>query len=104
MNHAEKTKLLWEFARGVENHDWEALEKTLKRFEIMREVSIAREMQREFYYRMLNSDDDKEKADCRQVNQNLEVIKKKSMGRYGGQHAPILSKKSGVKKGKSDVR
>lgn len=81
MNHKEKSELLWAFAKGVENHDWEALEKALEHFEAMREVSIAREMQREFYHRMLTSSDENEKSNCKKINQNLETIKKKVMER-----------------------
>lgn len=81
MNHAEKSELLWAFAKGVENHDWKALEQTLKRFEAMRDVTIARQMQREFYHKMITSNDEQEKANYRQVNQNLEIIKKKSIER-----------------------
>jgi len=81
MNHAEKSELLWEFAKGVEAHDWDALEQTLKRFEAMRDVTIARQMQREFYHKILTSDDEQKQADYRQVNKNLEIIKKQRLER-----------------------
>jgi len=81
MNHAEKSELLWEFAKGVENHDWDALEQTLKRFDAMRDVTIARQMQREFYHKMITGDDEQKQEDYRQANKNLEIIKRQCMER-----------------------
>jgi len=75
MNHKEKTELLQSFARGVETNDSELLQNTFNLYNSMVYVSIARQMQRENYQQIINTDDELIKERLITMNGTLEKVK-----------------------------